>query len=87
MLARTRHFRVHGVPIGVRDLLPCRESTSEELKKFAKSPVDVDTILTIGSDLKFTRIVQNRLSEWMMESAGRVCAITGISAPNLRDFS
>jgi hypothetical protein len=37
----------------------------DELKKFAKTMFDVDTILTTANDLKYTRAIQNKLSEWM----------------------
>lgn len=48
------------------NILDFKERDVEELKKFAKSLFDVDTILTTASDLKFTRTVQNRLAEWMI---------------------
>ena len=46
------------------DLLDFKERDVEELKKFAKSTFDVDTILTTASDLKYTRLIQERLTEW-----------------------
>lgn len=42
-----------------------RDSDIEELKKFAKSSFDVDTILATANELKYTRSIQNLLSEWM----------------------
>jgi len=47
------------------NILEFKERDIDELKKFAKSLFDVDTILTTASDLKFTRIIQSRLAEWM----------------------
>lgn len=47
------------------NILDFKDRDVEELKKFAKSQFDVDTILTTASDLKFTRTIQNRLAEWM----------------------
>lgn len=47
------------------DLLDFKERDVEELKKFAKSAFDVDTILTTASDLKYTRLIQERLAEWV----------------------
>jgi len=44
------------------DLLDFKERDVEELKKFAKSTFDVDTILTTASELKYTRVIQNRLA-------------------------
>lgn len=38
----------------------------EQLKKFAKSNYDLESILTTANDLKFTRLIQNKLSEWML---------------------
>jgi len=47
------------------NILEFRDRDVEELKKFAKTSFDVDTILTTASDLKFTRAIKNKLSEWM----------------------
>jgi predicted type IV restriction endonuclease len=47
------------------NILDFKDRDVDELKKFAKSLFDVDTILTTASDLKFTRTIQNRLAEWM----------------------
>lgn len=46
-------------------ILDFKERDVEELKKFAKSVFDLDTILTTANDLKYTRAIQNRLAEWM----------------------
>jgi predicted type IV restriction endonuclease len=48
------------------NILDFKDRDVEELKKFAKSLFDVETILTTASDLKFTRTIQNRLGEWMV---------------------
>ncbi len=45
------------------DLLDFKERDVEELKKFAKSTFDVDTILTTASELKYTRAIQNKLAD------------------------
>jgi hypothetical protein len=47
------------------DILDFKDRDVEELKKFAKSSFDLDSILTTANDLKYTRLVQNKLSEWM----------------------
>lgn len=47
------------------NILECKDRDVEELKKFAKSAFDLDTILTTANDLKYTRAIQNRLAEWM----------------------
>jgi hypothetical protein len=49
------------------NILDFKDRDIDELKKFAKSQFDVDTILTTASDLKFTRVIQNRLSDWMAD--------------------
>lgn len=42
-----------------------KERDVEELKKFAKQSFDVETILTTANELKYTRAIQTKLSEWM----------------------
>jgi hypothetical protein len=51
------------------NILDFKERDVEELKKFAKSAFDVDTILTTANDLKYTRAIQNRLADWMVSPA------------------
>jgi hypothetical protein len=47
------------------NILDFREQDVEELKKFAKATFDVETILTTANHLKYTRSIQNTLSDWM----------------------
>ncbi len=47
------------------NILEFRERDVEELKKFAKTAFDLDTILMTANDLKYTRAIQNLLVEWM----------------------
>lgn len=47
------------------NILDFKERDVEELKKFAKSTFDLETILATANDLKYTRAIQIRLSEWM----------------------
>lgn len=47
------------------NLLDFKDQEVEELKKFAKAAFDVDKILVTANDLKYTRIIQNQLAEWM----------------------
>lgn len=47
------------------NILDFKEQDVEELKKFAKSAFDVDSILTTANELKYTRAIQNLLAEWM----------------------
>ncbi len=45
------------------NILEFKERDVEELKKFAKSAFDLDTILTTANDLKYTRAIQTKLAE------------------------
>ncbi len=47
------------------NILDFKERDVEELKKFAKSAFDLETILTTANELKYTRAIQTRLSELM----------------------
>ena len=47
------------------NILDFKERDVEELKKFAKSAFDIDTILTTANELKYTRAIQTRLAEWV----------------------
>nr|WP_315221975.1 type I restriction endonuclease [uncultured Duganella sp.] len=51
------------------NILDFKERDVDELKKFAKTMFDLDTILTTANDLKYTRAIQNRLAEWMTNPA------------------
>ena len=48
------------------NILDFKERDVEELKKFAKSAFDLDTILTTANDLKYTRAIQSKLAELMI---------------------
>ncbi|MDP2144832.1 MAG: type I restriction endonuclease [Gallionella sp.] len=47
------------------NILDFKERDVEELKKFAKTSFDLDTILTTANDLKYTRAIQQKLAEWI----------------------
>lgn len=47
------------------NILDFRDQDVEELKKFAKSSFDLENILTTANHLKYTRAIQNTLTEWM----------------------
>lgn len=47
------------------NILEFKDRDVEELKKFAKSAYNLDTILATANDLKYTRAIQQRLEEWM----------------------
>jgi len=48
------------------NILDFKERDVEELKKFAKSAFDLEIILTTANELKYTRAIQTRLAEWMV---------------------
>ncbi|WP_018412005.1 type I restriction endonuclease [Methyloversatilis thermotolerans] len=48
------------------NILDFKERDVEELKKFAKSAFDLETILTTANELKYTRAIQTKLAEWMV---------------------
>jgi hypothetical protein len=47
------------------NIMDFKDRDVEELKKFAKTAFDLDTILTTANDLKYTRTIQNRLTDWV----------------------
>lgn len=51
------------------NMLDFNERDVEELKKFAKAAFDLETILTTANELKYTRAIQTRLAEWMINPA------------------
>ena len=48
------------------NILEFKERDVEELKKFAKAAFDIDKILITANDLKYTRAIQNRITELMV---------------------
>lgn len=48
------------------NILDFKERDVDELKKFAKSAFDLDAILTTANELKYTRAIQSKLAEWMV---------------------
>lgn len=54
------------------NILDFKERDVDELKKFAKSAFDLDTILTTANDLKYTRAIQTKLAEWMTNPSEEV---------------
>ncbi len=47
------------------NILDFKERDVEELKKFAKSSFDVDSILNTANDLKYMRLIKNKISGWV----------------------
>lgn len=48
------------------NVLDFKERDVEELKKFAKAAYNLDTILNTANDLKYTRAIQTKLAEWIV---------------------
>jgi hypothetical protein len=48
------------------NILDFRDQDVDELKKFAKTVFDLETILTTANHLKYTRSIQNTLADWMI---------------------
>lgn len=48
------------------NILDFKDRDVGELKKFAKAAFDLETILTTANELKYTRAIQNRLADWMV---------------------
>ncbi len=46
------------------NMLEFKERDVEDLKKFAKTSYNLDTILATASDQKYTRAIQTRLTDW-----------------------
>lgn len=47
------------------NVLEFKDRDVEELKKFSKSSFDTNTILATANDLKYTRVIQTKLAEWL----------------------
>lgn len=69
------------------DILDFKDRDVEELKKFAKTSFDVDTILTTASDLKYTRAIQERLSEWVLNPPDDFVRLLSIDLLSGRRFT
>jgi len=69
------------------NILEFKERDVEELKKFAKATYDLDTILTTANDLKYTRAIQNLLTEWMTNPSGDFVRIVSADLLGNRNFT
>ena len=48
------------------NILDFKERDIDELRKFAKTAFDLETILTTANELKYTRVIQSKLAEWLV---------------------
>lgn len=69
------------------NILDFNERDVEELKKFAKSAFDIDTILTTANELKYTRAVQSKLAEWMLNPSEDFVRLTCADLIGSRRFT
>lgn len=69
------------------NILEFRDRDIEELKKFTKATFDVDTILTTANELKYTRSIQNKLSEWVTEPSDDFVRLVSADLIGSRRFS
>jgi hypothetical protein len=68
-------------------ILDFKERDVEELKKFAKSAYDLDTILTTANELKYTRAIQTRLSQWIHSPSEDFVRILSVDLLGNRRFT
>lgn len=59
----------------------------EELKKFAKAAFDLDTILTTANELKYTRAIQTKLTEWMHQPTEEFVKLVSADLVGTRRFT
>lgn len=69
------------------NILDFKERDVEELKKFAKTAFDIGTILTTANDLKYTRAIQGRLAEWMVNPSEDFVRLVAADLLGTRRFS
>jgi hypothetical protein len=69
------------------NILDFKDQDVEELKKFAKTSFDVDKILTTANDLKYTRVIQNQLAEWMTSPSEEFVRILSADHLNGKRFT
>lgn len=69
------------------NLLEIKERDVQELKKFAKSSFDVETILTTANDLKYTRAIQTRLADWLVSPPEEVVRLVSADLIGTKRFT
>ncbi len=69
------------------NILDFKDRDVEELKKFAKSAFDLDTILTTANDLKYTRAIQTRLAEWMLSPSEELVRLASSGLLGTKKFT
>ncbi|MCL1500322.1 type I restriction endonuclease [Xanthomonas nasturtii] len=69
------------------NVLDFKERDVEELKKFAKAAFDLDTILTTANELKYTRAIQTKLTEWMHQPTEEFVKLVSADLVGARRFT
>jgi hypothetical protein len=69
------------------NILDFKDRDVDQIKKFAKSAFDLDTILTTANDLKYTRAIQNKLAEWILNPTDEFVRILSSDLLGARRFT
>lgn len=69
------------------NILDFKDRDVEELKKFAKAAFDVDAIMTTANDLKYTRAIQNRLADWIINPSEEFVRLVSIDLLGNKRFT
>lgn len=69
------------------NILDFKEQDIEELKKFAQSTFDIERILTTANELKYTRAIQNVISELMVNPTEEFIRLVSADLLNGKRFT
>lgn len=69
------------------NILDFNDRDIEELRKFAKTAFDVDTILNTATELKYTRAIKNQLASWMQSPSDEFVRLASASVLGSRRFT
>jgi predicted type IV restriction endonuclease len=69
------------------NLLNYKERDVNELKKFAKAAFDLDSILNNANDLKYTRLVKNKLNSWLLEPSEEFVRLVALDIVESKRFT
>lgn len=64
-----------------------KDSEADELKKFAKTSFDVETILVTANELKYTRHIKNVLIQWMSSPSDDFVKLVTVDLLNGKRFT
>lgn len=69
------------------NLLNFKERDVNELKKFAKAAFDLDSILNNANDLKYTRLVKNKLNSWLLDPSEEFVRLVALDIVESKRFT